>query len=115
MNSVDLAFVDYFSFLYYGKKISFMEFLVTGKINYKLLLNTFIHTFIVTVIIVGLIISINNLLNGYGFINLFSFDNLFYQKHMTKFLNFFVCAIVITVYHFLRYKKFIKTHINANQ
>ena len=71
----DLNFTDYFCYLYYSKKVTFVQFLTSAKINYKLLLNTFIHTFIVTVIIVGLIISINNLLNGYGFINLFSFDN----------------------------------------
>ena len=102
-----LNFKKYFCQIYYRKEVTILEFFFSAKVSYKVLFNSLIHTFLITIIFGGIIISINNILNSKKLLNLFSYENQFYQNHMTKFLNLFIYIIVNYFYHKYRFKKYL--------
>jgi hypothetical protein len=104
-NHLKLSFSNYLSYIYFDRLISFLELFVTSRIRYKLFFNALIHTLLITIIICSFIIGINNFLIGFNTVNLFSYQNKFYQNSLTVFLTFFAFIFVNIYYHYSRYKK----------
>lgn len=103
----NLTFKKYLESLYYGKKISFLEFFY-AKIKLKIFFNTAIHIFFISTALFSFLIGVNNLLAGANYLNLYSLsNNTFYQNNIVKISNFFVSIIVIIIYHFNRYNKYL--------
>lgn len=100
----DVFFNEYLGMLYFGKKISFFKSLFS-KINYKVVLNSFIHLFLITLIIVSFLIAINNLLSR-NYLNLYSFQNDIFIKNIPNILNIVSFTFIVIIYHYRRYKKY---------
>lgn len=111
INKNIVSFGEYFGLLYFGKKITFLQSLFS-KIKSKIALNTLIHILFISIIVVSFLISVNNLLAGKHYLNLFSITNSFYQNNIVKILNLLVFIIILVIYHYHRYKKYL---INGNQ
>jgi len=102
-----ISFKIYLEFLYYGKKISFLEFFY-AKMKLKVMCHSAIHVVLISTTIFSFLIGINNLLAGANCLNLYSFSNsIFYQNNIVKISNFLISIIVIVLYHYNRYKKYL--------
>jgi hypothetical protein len=106
INRDNLSFSNYLGFLYYGKKVTFLESL-TAKVKLKVFFNSLIQLFFITTIIVSFVVSINNLLAGFNFFNLFSYRNKIYQDNIVNIINLFVFILSTIIYHYKKYKKHI--------
>ena len=106
-------FSNYLSFIYFGKKITLLELCYTSKVRYSVFFNSIIHTLLLTIIICSFIIGINNILIGLNAINLFSYNNKYYQKFLTSFLTLIVFFIVNFKYHLIKYKN--RFHLNGDK
>ena len=102
-----IPFLEYFSVLYFGKKISFMKSLTT-KIKYKITIHSLIQISLISIIILSFFISINNLLAGNGYVNLYSYKNRFYHNYILQIINFLIFASVTFLYHYKKYILFLK-------
>ena len=109
----NISFGEYFGILYTGKKLTFLSSL-TSKIRYKITLNSFIILFAICTIIVSFLVGINNLLTRID-INLLYVSNSFLNKNIVNLLNITVFVFSGIIYHYIRYKNFIKNHIYGNQ
>jgi len=56
------SFSDYLSYIFFKKKVSFKDFLISKDFDYRIFINSFILTLPLTISIISLVASINNIL-----------------------------------------------------
>ncbi len=106
-----IPFLEYFNILYFGKKITFIKSLTT-KIKYKITIHSLIQISFISIIILSFFISINNLLAGNGYVNLYSYKNRFYHNYILQIINLLIFASITFLYHYKKYILFLNRNGN---